>query len=74
MVKSELDNPKTLGRRLTPNLILDAQDVAMLSALMRELRDLTPSRRSFRAASALLRRLGAETESPRLVAADLPDY
>ena len=56
-----------------PGTMLDARDVAVLSSLIRELRDLTQSRRSFAAASEVLRRLGAETESPRLVPADALD-
>lgn len=53
--------------------MLDARDIAMLSALMFELRDITQSRRSFTAASDFLRRFGAETQSPRLVPADALD-
>ena len=56
-----------------PGTMLDARDVAVLSSLIRELRDLTQSRGSFAAASDFLRRLGAETESPRLVPADALD-
>jgi hypothetical protein len=73
MYEREIDDPSRPPQRLPPNLILDAREVAILSALMRELRDTTQSRSSFRAASAILRRLGAETESPRLVTADLLD-
>jgi hypothetical protein len=53
---------------------LDASEMAVLSALMLELRDLTQSRRTYTAASMFLRRLGAETESPRLVPADALDH
>jgi hypothetical protein len=56
-----------------PGTMLDARDVAVLSSLIRELRDLTQSRHSFAAASDFLRRIGAETESPRLVPADALD-
>ena len=56
-----------------PGTMLDARDVAVLSSLIRELRDLTQSRGSFAAASEFLRRIGAETESPRLVPADALD-
>jgi hypothetical protein len=56
-----------------PGTMLDARDVAVLSTLIRELRDLTQSRGSFAAASDFLRRLGAETESPRLVPGDALD-
>ncbi|MFN3743518.1 MAG: hypothetical protein ACK4TL_02305 [Hyphomicrobiaceae bacterium] len=73
MFESELDDPQWPARQPAPTLTLDAQDVATLSTLMRELRDITQSRGSFRAASAFLRRLGAETEGPRLVPADALD-
>ncbi len=73
MYEREIDDPSRSSHRLPPNLILDAREVAILSALMRELRDTTQSRSSFKAASAILRRLGTETESPRLVTADLLD-
>ncbi len=53
--------------------MLDARDIATLSGLMRELRDLTQSRRTFTATSDFLRRLGAESESPRLVREDALD-
>lgn len=56
-----------------PGTMLDAREVAVLSSLIRELRDLTQSRGSFAAASDFLRRLGAETQSPRLVPADALD-
>lgn len=52
---------------------LDACDMAVLSSLMLELRDITQSRRTFQATSAFLRRLGAETDGPRLVPADALD-
>lgn len=58
---------------LAARTMLDASDVAVLSSLMLELRDLTQSRRTFIEASAFLRRLGAENESPRLVRADVLD-
>jgi len=73
MHEIKTNEPEVPVRRLAPSLMLDAQEVATLSMLMRELRDMTQSRRSFSAASAFLRRVGAETESPRLVAADLLD-
>ena len=63
--------PMTPSR--VPGTMLDARDVVVLSSLIRELRDLTQSRGSFAAASDFLRRLGAETESPRLVPADALD-
>lgn len=53
--------------------MLDARDIATLSALMFELRDVTQSRRTFTTASDFLRRFGAETEGPRLVPADALD-
>lgn len=56
-----------------PGTMLDARDVVVLSSLIKELRDLTQSRGSFAAASEFLRRLGVETESPRLVPADALD-
>lgn len=63
--------PMTPSR--VPGTMLDARDVVVLSSLIRELRDLTQSRGSFAAASDFLRRLGAETESPRLVPGDVLD-
>jgi hypothetical protein len=62
-----------LAPQQAPGTMLDARDVVVLSSLIRELRDLTQSRGSFAAASDFLRRLGAETESPRLVPADALD-
>lgn len=52
---------------------LTAREIETLSSLMRELRELTQSRRSFAAASDFLRRLGAEAEGPRLIPADTRD-
>lgn len=62
-----------LAPQQAPGTMLDARDVVVLSSLIRELRDLTQSRGSFAAASDFLRRLGTETESPRLVPADALD-
>jgi hypothetical protein len=73
MYESDLDDPHWPARQPAPSLTLDAQDVATLSTLMRELRDITQSRGSYSAASAFLRQLGAETEGPRLVPADALD-
>ena len=73
MYESEIADPHWSARQPAPSMMLDAQDVATLSTLMRELRDITQSRGSFSAASAVLRRLGAETEGPRLVPADALD-
>jgi hypothetical protein len=73
MYESEHDDPQSPVRHPASTLMLDAQDMATLSTLMRELRDITQSRGSFSAASAFLRRLGAETEGPRLVPADALD-
>ncbi len=53
--------------------MLDARDTATLSGPMRELRDTTQPRRTFAATSDFLRRLGAESESPRLVREDALD-
>ena len=69
MYEYEMD-PRPAASPQSPTVMLDAREIETLSVLMRELRDLTMSRRSFTAASDLLRRLGAETESPRLVAVD----
>ena len=46
---------------------LSADEVGTLAALMRELRDVTQSRRTFAAASELLQRLTTETYQPNLV-------
>lgn len=73
MYERQSNDPRPPARPLAPNLMLDAQEVATLSDLMRELRELTQSRGTFSAASSFLRRLGAESESPRLVTADLLD-
>jgi hypothetical protein len=54
-------------------VMFDAREVAVLSSLMKELRDVTQSRGTFSAASEILRRIGAEFESPRLVPADALD-
>jgi hypothetical protein len=62
-----------MARLRADGTMLDARDVAMLSSLIRELRDLTQSRGSFAAATDFLRRIGAETDSPRLVPADALD-
>jgi hypothetical protein len=70
MYEKTIDDHEPAVYRLAPELTLDAQDVATLSALMSELREMTQSRRSFAAASAFLRRFGAESEGPRLVPAE----
>jgi len=70
MYESKPFQPNAPARRPAAGLLLDAGEVATLSALMRELRDVTLSRRSFSAASAFLHRLGGEAERPRLVPAD----
>ena len=57
----------------TLTTMLDSRDVAKLSALMFELRDITQSRRTFAEASQFLLRFGAEREGPRLVPADALD-
>ena len=46
---------------------LSADEVGTLAALMRELRELTQSRRTFAAASEFLQRLTAEAYQPNLV-------
>jgi len=74
MYESELHDPLSPRRSRAPTVMLDAEEVATLSALMEELRDSTQSRRSFCAASTFLRRFGAEVESPRLVPADTLDF
>lgn len=48
-------------------LEFDAHDIAVLTCLLRELRDMTLSRRSFTESTRFLRRLARERESPRLV-------
>jgi hypothetical protein len=59
--------PEEAERR---NVLLTAEETATIAELMRELRDVTLSRRSFLAASDFLRRFAGETESPMLVPAD----
>ena len=73
MYESAIDDADRPTGRFAPALTLDAKDVAVLSTLISELRETTQSRRSFAAASAFLRRFGAETEGPRLVPADALD-
>lgn len=73
MYESAVDDPQSPVCRLAPSVMLDAQEVATLPSLMRELRDITQSRGTFRAAGAFLRRIGAEVESPRIVPADQLD-
>jgi hypothetical protein len=72
MYECEHDLTPSVGPRAA-GTTLDARDIDVLSSLIRELRDLTQSRGSFAAASDFLRRIGAETESPRLVPADVLD-
>lgn len=68
MYEHEME-PRPAASNPSSGVMLDARDIETLSSLMRELRDLTLSRRSFIAASELLRRFG-ETDGPRLVPAD----
>jgi hypothetical protein len=72
MYECQYDLTPTVRHRAA-GTTLDARDIDVLSSLIRELRDLTQSRGSFAAASDFLRRIGAETESPRLVNADVLD-
>ncbi len=68
MYQSEMEQRPAASCR-SSSVVLDARDVETLSSLMRELRELTLSHRSFTAASEMLRRFG-ETDGPRLVPAD----
>lgn len=70
MYEKTNDDPEQPVRRTYPAMMLNADDVAALSTLMFELREMTQSRRSFAAASTFLRRFGAESEGPRLVPVD----
>lgn len=58
------------GRRVETPSQLSAADMGTIVQLMAELRELTLSRRSFEAATDLLRRFGGEIDSPMLVPAD----
>lgn len=46
---------------------IDAEDIARIAAMMRELRDLTLSRRTFADATRFLRQFAGERDSPCLV-------
>lgn len=59
--------PQEAERR---SVLLTAEELAAIAELMRELRDVTLSRRSFLAASDFLRRFAGETQGPVLVPAD----
>lgn len=55
------------------SIMLDKSEVQQLATLMRELRELTPSRRTFAATTAFLRRFAGELNGPTQVAEESSD-